>query len=94
MPPAANRSRPPRHGGHRRSVGVAEDVDANEGDRGTDDGVRVLTADDHPVVRTGISAMLANEPNLELAAEARDDAEAVALSAAWRSDVVLTEWVR
>ena len=59
----------------------------------TTDGVRirVLTADDHPVVRAGIASMLATEPDLEVVAEARNGAEAVALFEARRPDVVLMD---
>jgi two-component system, NarL family, response regulator len=53
--------------------------------------IRVLAVDDHPVVRMGIAAMLANEPDLEVVAEARDGAEAVALYEAHRPDVVLMD---
>jgi DNA-binding NarL/FixJ family response regulator len=53
--------------------------------------IRVLAADDHPVVRLGIAAMLANEPDLEVAAEAGNGAEAVALFEARRPDVVLMD---
>src|SRR5215207_476577 len=58
----------------------------------TDGGrIRVLAADDHPVVRAGIAAMLANEPDLEVVAQARNGAEAVALFEAQRPDVVLMD---
>lgn len=53
--------------------------------------IRILAADDHPVVRLGIAAMLANEPDLELVAEAGNGAEAVALFEARRPDVVLMD---
>jgi DNA-binding NarL/FixJ family response regulator len=53
--------------------------------------IRVLTADDHPVVRAGIAAMLANEPDLVVVAEATNGAEAVALFEAHRPDVVLID---
>jgi DNA-binding NarL/FixJ family response regulator len=53
--------------------------------------IRVLAADDHPVVRMGIAAMLANEPDLEVVAEAGNGAEAVALFQAHRPDVVLMD---
>src|SRR4029077_10665034 len=59
---------------------------ANDGAR-----IRVLTADDHPVVRAGIAAMLANEPDLVVAAEAANGEEAVALFEAHRPDVVLID---
>jgi two-component system, NarL family, response regulator len=53
--------------------------------------IRVLAADDHPVVRAGTAAMLANEPDLEIVAQARNGAEAVALFEAERPDVVLMD---
>jgi DNA-binding NarL/FixJ family response regulator len=54
-------------------------------------GIRVLTADDHPVVRAGIIAMLANEAGIEVVAEARNGAVAVELFEAHRPDVVLMD---
>jgi DNA-binding NarL/FixJ family response regulator len=53
--------------------------------------IRVLAADDHPVVRAGIAAMLANEPDLTVVAEARNGAEAVTLFEMHRPDVVLMD---
>ena len=53
--------------------------------------IRVLSADDHPVVRNGIAAMIANEPDIEVVAEARDGAEAIALFEAHAPDVVLMD---
>ena len=55
------------------------------------DTVRVLIADDHPVVRSGIRGMLASDPRLEVVAEAGDGAEAVALALRERPDVVLMD---
>lgn len=55
------------------------------------DTVRVLIADDHPVVRSGIRGMLASDPRLEVVAEAGDGAEAVALALRERPDVVLID---
>jgi two-component system NarL family response regulator len=53
--------------------------------------IRVLTADDHAVVRAGIAAMIANEEDIAVVAEARDGAEAVALYGAHAPDVVLMD---
>lgn len=53
--------------------------------------IRVLTADDHAVVRVGIAAMLANEDDISIVAEAGDGVEAVALYAKHRPDVVLMD---
>ncbi len=51
----------------------------------------VLIADDHPVFRYGLRALLAAEPGLELAGEATDGAEAVALAEKLQPDVVLMD---
>jgi DNA-binding NarL/FixJ family response regulator len=53
--------------------------------------IRVLTVDDHPVVRTGIRAMIANEADMTVVAEGRDGTEAVALYEEHRPDVVLMD---
>jgi two-component system NarL family response regulator len=53
--------------------------------------VRVLVADDHPVVRTGLAAVIAQEADLELVAEAEHGGQAVALFAEHRPDVVLID---
>jgi len=53
--------------------------------------IRVLTVDDHPVVRTGIAAMIANEADMSVVAEADDGEEAVALYGEHRPDVVLMD---
>ena len=53
--------------------------------------IRVLLADDHPVVRAGLRGMLAAEPDIEVAAEAGSGPEAVALSRASGYDVILMD---
>lgn len=53
--------------------------------------VRILIADDHPVVRMGLRGMLSGEPGFEVVAEATDGAEAVTLAARHRPDVVLMD---
>ena len=53
--------------------------------------LRLLVVDDHPVVRTGLVAMLAEMPDVEVVAEAADGAEAVALAARHSPDVVLMD---
>ena len=51
----------------------------------------MLTVDDHPVVRAGIAAMLANEADIEVIGEAANGGQAVALFEVHRPDVVLMD---
>jgi len=39
---------------------------------------RIFVVDDHPMIREGLAAQIANEPNLEICGEAEDVVEAVA----------------
>ena len=55
------------------------------------DTIRILLADDHPVVRDGLAAMLATQPDFEVVGEAGTGAEAVAEAARLRPDVVLMD---
>jgi DNA-binding NarL/FixJ family response regulator len=53
--------------------------------------IRILLADDHPVVRDGLAAMLATQPDFQVIGEAGTGAEAVAEAARLRPDVVLMD---
>jgi DNA-binding NarL/FixJ family response regulator len=53
--------------------------------------IRLLIADDHPVVRDGLSGMFAAEPGFEVAGQAADGAEAVRLAQALNPDVILMD---
>lgn len=53
--------------------------------------IRLLIADDHPVVRDGIQGMFAGDPGFEVVGEADDGARAIALTRALEPDVVLMD---
>jgi len=53
--------------------------------------IRILIADDHPVVRAGLQGMLASQSDFELVGEAVSGTEAVTLSAHLHPDVVLMD---
>lgn len=53
--------------------------------------IRVLCADDHPLIRKGIASILANEGDTLLVAEASNGREAVELFRAHKPDVVLLD---
>ncbi|MBB4744661.1 DNA-binding NarL/FixJ family response regulator [Actinoplanes octamycinicus] len=53
--------------------------------------IRVLIADDDPLVRVGLSMVLGAGPDLQLVGEAADGAEAVELARRLRPDVVLMD---
>ncbi len=53
--------------------------------------IRVLLVDDHPVVREGVAAMIAQQSDMEVVGEASDGSEAVALYARHRPDVALID---
>ena len=53
--------------------------------------IRLLIADDHPVVRSGLKAILASQPDFELLAEADNGFAAVESSAKFQPDVILMD---
>lgn len=55
--------------------------------------IRVLIVDDHPMVRSGLTALLSAYDDLELAGEASNGAEAVRACARVKPDVVLMDLV-
>ncbi|WP_329376342.1 response regulator transcription factor [Streptomyces sp. NBC_01351] len=53
--------------------------------------IRVLIADDQPLVRRGLALILAPDPEFEVVGEAEDGARAVALAAELKPDVVVMD---
>jgi two-component system, NarL family, response regulator len=53
--------------------------------------IRVLIADDHPVVREGLAAILRSEPDVQVVAEATDGVHACALYDQHLPDVVILD---
>lgn len=53
--------------------------------------IRMLLADDHPVVRDGLAGMFAADPGFEVVGSASDGAEAVALAQQLDPDVILMD---
>lgn len=64
-------------------------VDAAVGDGGSR--LRLLVADDHPVVRQGLRALLSAEDDLEVVGEAASGSEALRLARSLHPDVVLID---
>ena len=57
------------------------------------DVIRVLIADDHPIVREGVRTLIASEPGMELVGEASNGAEAVSLVRKLQPDVILMDLI-
>ncbi|MFF5228844.1 response regulator [Dactylosporangium sp. NPDC000521] len=53
--------------------------------------ITVLVADDHALIRSGLSAMLGAQPDLTVVGEAADGAEAVRLAGSLAPDVVMMD---
>lgn len=72
-------------------MGLAWNRSAASNTRAVPPEIRILTADDHPLVREGLKAVLSAEPGLVVVAEAADGQEAVAQYRAARPDVVIMD---
>jgi len=53
--------------------------------------IRVLIADDHAIVRSGLRALLRADPEIEVVGEAQDGAETLHLAGTLRPDMVLLD---
>lgn len=53
--------------------------------------IRVLIADDHPIVRQGLRVLLSAQPDIDLVAEAADGSEAVRKAVDLKPDVIILD---
>lgn len=63
----------------------------NTRDRPAEPIIRVMTVDDHPIYRDGLSSVLTLHPDLELVAEAANGAQAIELFRTHHPDVTLMD---
>src|SRR5215475_10973727 len=53
--------------------------------------IRILAVDDHPLFRSGIAALLATQPDMNLVAEASNGREAIEQFRAYHPDITLMD---
>jgi DNA-binding NarL/FixJ family response regulator len=57
----------------------------------TNPAIRLLTVDDHPLMRAGVAALLGSEPDIAIVAEASDGREAIEQFRVHRPDITLMD---
>jgi DNA-binding NarL/FixJ family response regulator len=57
----------------------------------TNPAIRLLTVDDHPLMRAGVAALLGSEPDIAIVAEASDGPEAIEQFRVHRPDITLMD---
>ena len=53
--------------------------------------IRILLADDHPLLRDGVAGLMADQPDMELVGEASNGRETIDLFRKHRPDIVLLD---
>src|ERR1700761_7480909 len=72
--------------GYNHEPSLTENLDLAQTPR-----IRVLIADDHPMLREGVAARIASQPDMELVGEAADGVEALSLFRLHKPDVTLID---
>jgi DNA-binding NarL/FixJ family response regulator len=72
------------------SVGQGADITATA-EPLTNGSIRVLLADDHPIVRDGLRKLLSLEPDIDIVGEASDGREVISVVQATNPDVVILD---
>jgi two-component system, NarL family, response regulator len=74
-----------------RAQGRKEPCQERETDVSSEKVIRILIADDHPIVREGIAAIIERRPDMQIVGEVSDGREAIAAYARLRPDVTLMD---
>lgn len=86
IPHAVESSCPVSDGSGQHRLGTTLQMPAGNAER-----IRILVADDHPILREGVAAIISLQKDMEVAGEATTGIQAVELYEALRPDVVLMD---